>query len=118
LGGRVKITGGGLRDRFLKGLFVVKSINMEFLRDPIWQFVGAIIAVIGVIAAVWIYSLQKSKKSLSYNILASNELLTASEEIRGRIKILFDKKPVENVHLLVMQITNDGNLPILPADFY
>ena len=91
---------------------------MEFLRDPIWQFVGAIIAVIGVIAAVWLYLLQKNKKSLSYNILASNELLTASEEIRGRIKILFDKKPVENVHLLVMQITNDGNLPILPSDFY
>ena len=99
-------------------VFVVELINMEFLRDPIWQFVGAIIAVIGVVAAVWIYLLQKNKKSLSYNILASNELLTASEEIRGRIKILFDKKPVENVHLLVMQITNDGNLPILPSDFY
>ena len=91
---------------------------MEFLRDPIWQFVGAIVAVIGVVAAVWIYLLQKNKKSLSYNILASNELLTASEEIRGRIKILFDKKSVQDVHLLVMQITNDGNLPILPSDFY
>lgn len=88
---------------------------MEFLRDPIWQFVGVIIAAI---IAIWIYLLQRKTKRLSYNILASNELLTASEEIRGRIKILFDKKTVQNVHLLVLQITNDGNVPILPSDFY
>jgi hypothetical protein len=72
----------------------------------------------GVIAAVWIYRLQQNKKSLSYEILASNALLTASEEIRGRIKISFDRKPVQNVYLLVMKFTNDGNVPILPSDFY
>lgn len=91
---------------------------MEFLRDSIWQFIGSTIGVLGVITTIWIYLLQKNRKGFSYLILTSHELLTASEEIRGRIKVSFDKKPVQSVHLLVVKFTNNGNVPILLADFY
>src|SRR5690349_8237532 len=90
---------------------------MEFLRDPFWQFIITIVvAIIGVIAAF--SGIQRNKKRLSYEILASNELLTASEEIAGRLKILFDNQLVQNVHLLVVKFINDGNVPILETDFY
>lgn len=91
---------------------------MEFLRDSIWQFVGVIIGLASVGVGIWIYLLQRKKKGLAYRILARNELLTANEEIRGRVKVLFDKKPVQDVILLVVQISNNGNLPILPSDFF
>ena len=61
---------------------------MDILRDQVWQFIiGATIAVAGIIAAIWIYRLQKHTKKLSYSVLASNELLTTKEEIRGKLKI-------------------------------
>jgi len=92
---------------------------MEILRDPIfWQFLGALLALVGIISVFVIYIFQRKKKSLSYEILTSNELLTSSEELRGRIRITFNKKPVQNIHLLIISIKNDGNVSIIPSDFY
>lgn len=91
---------------------------MEILRDSAWQFVGVVIAILALLITVWIYWLQKNRKRFSYEILASSELLTTSEEIHGRIEVLFDKRPVQNVRLIILRFTNDGNIPILDTDFY
>lgn len=91
---------------------------MDILKDPLWQFIIlAVIAVIGIVVAV-IPLWQKNRKRLSYEIITSNELLTASEELEGHIEIRFNNVPVRNVHLLVVKLTNDGNVPILETDFY
>ena len=91
---------------------------MELLRDPIWQFIGALLALAGIVAGVRIYQLQRKEKKLSYEVLVDNELLTSSEELQGKIRIFFGKKTVQNVHLLIVKITNDGDIPIAPSDFY
>ncbi len=85
---------------------------MDFLRDPIWQFIGAAIGVIAVFISVYIFTAQRSKKSLSYDILTSTELLSIKKEIQGKVQILFENKPVENVYHVVLKIVNDGSLPV------
>lgn len=89
----------------------------EFLRDPIWQSIGAIIAILAIIISVYIFLLQRNKKTLAYDVLLNVPLLTKKEGLEGRIKIRFDDNYVENIHLIALKVSNEGNIPILPTDF-
>ncbi len=87
---------------------------MNIMRDTIWQF---IFGFTGIGIAVLVYFLQRRKKSLSYQVMSEAPLLTVKEGLEGNIKIFFGEKPVPNVHLIILRILNDGNIPILPGDF-
>jgi hypothetical protein len=87
---------------------------MNFLRDSIWQF---ILSLLGIVVAVLIYRLQQSKKSLSYQLLSDTTLLKKGEGIAGKVQVFFEEKIVEDAHLVVARISNDGNTPILDSDF-
>ncbi len=87
---------------------------MDFLRDTIWQFV---FGLLGIGIAVFIYLLQRRKKSLSYQVISEAPLLTVREGLEGNIKILYGEKLVPDVHLVVIRILNNGNTPILSSDF-
>lgn len=87
---------------------------MDILRDTVWQFV---FGFLGIGIAVLIYFLQRRKKSLSYQVISETPLLTVKEGLEGNIKILFGEKPVPNVHLVVLRILNNGNIPILSNEF-
>jgi hypothetical protein len=90
---------------------------LGFLRDSIWQFIGSVLAVVAIIISLIIYFLQKSKKSLSYEILSETALLSVAKEVEDKIKILFEGDSVKNVHLILLKISNTGNVSILPSDF-
>ena len=94
---------------------------LEFLRDPIWQSIGAIIGAIFGVAAllltIVLYRNQRQKKAFTYQIIANTQLLTVSQEIRGRVKILLDDKPVKDVGYVQIRLANSGNVPILATDF-
>lgn len=87
---------------------------IEVLRDPMWQFIGGVLAIA---TTFLIYYLQRQSKSLSYEILAKNRLLTINEELEGRIKILFDNKPTSDISLLSIKIFNSGNIAIPTSDY-
>lgn len=86
---------------------------LEFLRDPVWQFIGAIF---GLIAIFFIWR-QRRNKFLSYNIIANSPLFSVKDEISGKLQVLFDEKPVENVYFIVVKIFNSGNIPIKSSDY-
>lgn len=90
---------------------------MEFLRDPIWQFIGAILAVIAIAISIFFFYLQRTKKSLIYDVLLDYPLLSSKSGLENRVQILFDDKYVSNVYIFVLRIYNDGNVAILPTDF-
>lgn len=90
---------------------------IEIFRDSIWQFVGAIIAVIALGISVIFFILQRNKKSLSYDVLSNISLLYAREEIQDELQILYKGISVKNVSLLILKIINDGNQPIKTTDF-
>ena len=89
----------------------------EIVRDPLWQFIGAALTLMTIIVAILLYWLQRRRKALSYEIVTSTPLLSVEEEIKGRVQILFDNKPIKDVHLIVVRIINSGNLPIVSADY-
>lgn len=88
---------------------------LSVLRDPLWQFVGAVIAVMALLVGIWTNSRQ-SRKSLSYSLLVPS-LVSVDQRIRGQVEILLDGKPIGAPSLLLLRITNTGNLPIRAGDF-
>jgi hypothetical protein len=89
----------------------------EFLRDPFWQFVGATLALVGIAVSVVLYYLQRRRKALSYDVVSRTPLMSVKEEVQGRVQILFDGTPVSAAHMVVIRVTNSGNVPIVPSDF-
>ena len=63
----------------------------------------------------------RQKKQLIYEILATTPLLAVSkvvdEDTAGRLQVLFDAKPVQNVTLLTIRLSNTGNVEIKSEDY-
>ena len=89
----------------------------QILRDPLWQFIGAIVALIALCATVAIFHFQRKRKVLSYQVTSSSSLLSVREEVEGKIKILYEGTPIWRVHLVVVRIHNSGNVPIQKSDY-
>ena len=90
---------------------------LEVLRDPIWQFAGAILAFVAVGISIVIYLLQKQRKNIEYDVLSSTPVLTELEEGIGTIQLVFNGVPVANPRLVVIRLINCGNLPIKSDDY-
>jgi hypothetical protein len=89
----------------------------EILRDPLWQFIGVILALIAIGVSILIYLLQRNRKSLSYEVLSDTPFLTMKEELEGKLQILYEGTSIKNAQLIVIRILNSGNMPI-PANDY
>ncbi len=88
-----------------------------FFRDPAWQFVGVVLALAALVVSLLIYWLQRQKKSLSYEILSKNQLLTVKEALEGRLQVLYEGQPAQNICLLFIRLFNSGNVPIPASDY-
>lgn len=89
----------------------------EILRDPLWQFIGAILALIAIGVSILTYLLQRNRKSLSYEVLSDTPLLTMKEKLEGKLRILYEGTSIKNTQLLVIRILNSGNMPIRAEDY-
>jgi hypothetical protein len=90
---------------------------MELLRDPIWQFIGAILALIAIAISILVFKLQRKRKRLSYNIVIDTPLLSVREDIEGKLKITYQRKRVKNIRLVEINFSNTGNVPITTSDY-
>jgi len=90
---------------------------MDWLRDPIWQFFGAIVGVITIVISYIFFKKQQKQKNIAYEIISSTDLLNVNSEVKSKLHVLFEQKPVEKLSLLVIRIYNAGNEPILATDF-
>ena len=93
------------------------DVVLDFIRDQAWQFIGSIIGLTALIVTIVIYLRGRSKKHLSYEVLASEPLLTVDETITGDLKISYKTKEVADVHLLLIKVSNTGNEPIQKNDY-
>lgn len=89
---------------------------MDILIDPL-EFIGVILAAATIIISIILYMRQRQKKGISYTIVSCVPLLSVGEEISGKLQILFDGKPVQQVHLVEADIVNSGNVPIKATEF-
>jgi len=89
----------------------------EFLRDPLWQFVGALLAFVAILVSLSLHRLQRNRKAFSYEVISRTLLLSIKEEIKGRLQILLDGNVVRDIHMIVIRVLNSGNVPIVPSDY-
>ena len=59
----------------------------------------------------------RNRKSLSYEVLTSTNLFSVNSEVKHRIKITLDGKPAKDVQIVIIELLNDGYLPIEDKDF-
>lgn len=89
----------------------------EIARDPIWQFFGVLITLIlGVmtLAHSW---LSRQRKALSFETLSLTPLVTIHDDVDGRVQVMLDGEPVQDVQLALIKIINSGNVPIEASDY-
>jgi hypothetical protein len=87
---------------------------LDFLRDNVWQFV---IGFLGLVFGFIYYLLQRQQKRLSYEVLTNTLLVSVKEEVESRLQILFDGEVVHDVRIVVIRLTNTGNVPICTSDY-
>lgn len=90
---------------------------LDLLRDPVWQFIGALLAVLGIGAAFWIYWFQRQTKELAFGLVSTRRLLSVADELSSRVTVHLDGRPVKDLHLLVYGLKNSGHRAISPSDF-
>ncbi|MCJ7578740.1 MAG: hypothetical protein MUO91_09850 [candidate division Zixibacteria bacterium] len=54
----------------------------------------------------------RERKSLGYQIVSKMSLIDVKPEVRDKIKIDYDGKPVENIYSFKVRVINDGNVPV------
>lgn len=90
---------------------------LELLRDPLWQFVGVLLALLAIGASIAIYRLQKLNKRLAYEIVSRANLLTVREELENKVQVLYDGGPVRSLTVFLIRVWNAGSEPIRSTDF-
>lgn len=90
---------------------------LEILRDPLWQFVAVVLTSLTILVSYFLYRKQRQRKALSYEILSLTPILSMNEEVKGKLEIRFSGEPVQQVHLILIKITNSGNVPIVATDY-
>jgi len=90
---------------------------MEILRDAIWQFIGAILGLVGTVVSVILAFRLQPRKSLSCSIIHRSKLVSIKREVEHKLRVYYEGKAVQNLSLVVIRIQNTGNQPIVANDF-
>lgn len=90
---------------------------LEILRDPVWQFVGAVLALLTIGVSIWAYVLQKPRKRLLIERVARVPLITAGADHIPGLQILIDGHQIERATVVVVRVRNLGNSPLAASDF-
>jgi hypothetical protein len=91
--------------------------TMKIIKDPAWQFVAAVVAVIALIVTVSIYLISRPVKRLQVQILSNSPLISVNTDISPQIQILYKGKSVQTLSLILLRFENVGNEPIRESDY-
>src|SRR5690349_9371986 len=86
------------------------------IRDPAWQFVGAVLTLVGVVLTLWGWR-HRPKRALAYQILSQAPLVTVADDLQGRISITLDGHTIDSAALVLVKILNNGNMAIRHDEF-
>jgi hypothetical protein len=90
---------------------------MKILKDPTWQFVAVVVAVLALAAAVVIFLVGRPVRRLQVQILSNSPLISVSASISPQIQVLYRARPVQALSLILLRFENVGNQPIREGDY-
>ena len=90
---------------------------MEFLHDPFWQFkILASIGLLTIIVPLLAYRKKQNQRGITYSVISNTSIFGFKGDVKDRVQILFDNKPVGDLRLVLVKLWNSGSLPILPHE--
>jgi hypothetical protein len=90
---------------------------MEILRDPIWQFIGAVLALIAVVISIYVYVKQRGTKHILCEVVSNSSVVDISKAIKPDIQIFYKGKLTSDLRLIIIKLQNTGTLPISSKDY-
>jgi hypothetical protein len=90
---------------------------LELLRDPAWQFVGALLALLTIAVTVWLFILQSPRRRLLVERIARVPFITIGADRIPGLRLTVDDRLVEEATVVLVRITNIGNAPLQSSDF-
>lgn len=88
--------------------------------DNYLPYLGPTITVIGILVATFLsirFNLWGTRKILTYKIVTKGSLFSADDDIKDKIKVLYEERSVDALSFLIVEIKNSGKAAILKADF-
>lgn len=82
-----------------------------------WKVILAAGSLIAAVFTILYFQWWRNRKRLSYEVISNVSVISATEEIRDEVEILYKSTPVKNVRLVVIKLVNDGYLPIKKEEF-
>jgi hypothetical protein len=89
----------------------------ELLRDSVWTFFGALLALAAILVSIAVYYAQKQRKRVTVETLARVPLIALGKEGIEGLAITFNGEPIQKATVVLIRVANAGNAPILSADF-
>ena len=87
---------------------------IDILRDSAWWQAPTVFISIIALFLAW---RQYQRKSFSYSVISTVNILDISDDIKSKISVSFESKVIQNLYSVVIRFTNSGNTPILKNDY-
>lgn len=83
---------------------------MKLFKNPIWQFIGAVLTLLAIIVSVFLFLIDRANKDLQIEVLSNSPLISVKDDIAKDIKILFKDQPLKTLSVILLRIENIGNV--------
>jgi hypothetical protein len=93
------------------------ELDMQILRDQIWQFIGAILTLITVVISIYAYFKQRGTKHIHCEVVSNSSVVSISNAIKPDIQIFYKGKLTDDLRLIIIKLQNTGTLPISSKDY-
>lgn len=90
---------------------------VNFLRDPMWQFIGVIISFIALLLTIWLANKQSQRKEVLWDITKYTSLSSFNISDKVKVTITFENAGLEDVSLVHLKLWNSGNVEVLCEDY-
>src|SRR6188768_3809647 len=90
---------------------------MEVLRDAIWQFIGATLALIALVVTIVLYRKQRIEKLLVWDVESVAPLLNVHKLVENELQITFRERPVKEAYMASILLINSGTAPLTREDY-
>lgn len=90
---------------------------MDFLRDPVWQFIGVVITLVALLLTILLYKRQVRRKGILWDVVENVSLSSFNVSESVKSTLVYKTLRLDDVNLMYVNVWNSGNIEILPNDF-
>lgn len=103
---------------------VISTPAPDFFRDPVWDFIAVILAAVAFLFGIFTYIQSRRNRPIKrltpiVDTHTSLVSIREEEELKGRLVVLFDKKPIQepDISTMIIRFVNTGTVPIDDEDY-